>query len=194
VHGVAVPRAQTAHSPREAAEAAAALGFPVVLKAMGIAHKTEAGAVALGLTCPGSVRDAATGMGGAAFLVEEMITGGVAELLVGVIRDPAHGYVLTLGAGGVLTERLADTVSLLLPAEPEDIRAALDRLRIAPLLHGYRGAPAADFDALVAAICAVQACALAHAAQLHELEINPLIATPERAVALDALFRLGGDP
>jgi acyl-CoA synthetase (NDP forming) len=194
VHGVAVPRAQTAHSPREAAEAAAALGFPVVLKAMGIAHKTEAGAVALGLTCPGSVRDAATGMGDAAFLVEEMITGGVAELLVGVIRDPAHGYVLTLGAGGVLTERLADTVSLLLPAEPEDIRAALDRLRIAPLLHGYRGAPAADLDALVAAICAVQDCALAHAAQLHELEINPLIATPERAVALDALFRLGGDP
>ncbi|GAW35959.1 succinyl-CoA synthetase subunit beta [Roseovarius sp. A-2] len=193
-HGVAVPRAQTAHSPEEAAEAAAALGFPVVLKALGIAHKTEAGAVALGLAGPEAVTVAAGRMGGAAFLVEEMVTGGVAELLVGVIRDPAHGFVLTLGAGGVLTERLADTVSLLLPAEPDDIRAALERLRIAPLLHGYRGAPGADLDALVAAIGAVQDCALAHQAQLHELEINPLIATPERAVALDALFRLGGDP
>jgi acyl-CoA synthetase (NDP forming) len=192
--GVAVPRAQTAHGPEEAAEAATALGFPVVLKALGIAHKTDAGAVALHLSSPEAVAVAATRMGGANFLIEEMITGGVVELLVGVIRDPAHGFVLTLGAGGVLTERLADTVSLLLPAEPADIRAALDRLRIAPLLHGYRGAPAADLDALVAAIEAVQACALAHQAQLHELEINPLIATPERAIALDALFRLGGNP
>jgi Acyl-CoA synthetase (NDP forming) len=113
------------------------------------------------------------------------------ELLVGIVRDPAHGFVLTLGAGGVLTEVLADTVSLLLPADAPGIEAALNRLRIAPLLRGFRGKPPADRAALVSAILAVQDCAMAHAETLVELEINPLIATPDRAVAVDALIRLG---
>jgi hypothetical protein len=79
----------------------------------------------------------------------------------------------------------------LLPATRDEIAAALDRLRIAPLLNGYRGKPPADMAALVAAILAVQDCAIAHAARLVELEINPLIATPDCAVAVDALIRLG---
>lgn len=190
-HGVPVPRGHQATTPDSAALVAAGLGSPVVLKGLGHAHKTEAGAVALNLSSAEAVHAAATRMGGVAFLVEEMVTGAVAEILVGIIRDPAHGFVLTLGAGGVLTEIMADTQSLLLPASADEIAAALDRLRIAPLLRGYRGKPPADMAALVTAILAVQDCAIAEAGRLIELEINPLIATPDRAVAVDALIRLG---
>ncbi|MDA0185975.1 MAG: acetate--CoA ligase family protein [Proteobacteria bacterium] len=193
-HGVPVPRRELATTPDAAADAAARLGFPVVLKGLGHAHKTEAGAVALNLTSAEAVADAAARTGGSDFLIEEMVSGAVAEILVGVIRDPAHGFVLTLGAGGVLTEIMADTTSLLLPATAQDIADALDRLRIAPLLAGYRGKPPAHNAALVAAILAVQDCAIAHMGGLVELEINPLIATPDRVVAVDALIRLGERP
>ena len=190
-HDVQVPRGSPATGPDDAAAVAGGIGFPVVLKGMGHAHKTEAGAVALHLSDTDAVQQAARRIGGDTFLVEEMVTDGVAELLVGILRDPAHGFVLTLGAGGVLTEVLADTVSLLLPADAPGIEAALNRLRIAPLLRGFRGKPPADRAALVSAILAVQDCAMAHAETLVELEINPLIATPGRAVAVDALIRLG---
>jgi succinyl-CoA synthetase beta subunit len=193
-HGVPVPRRAEAASPTEAAARAVDIRFPVVLKALGVAHKTEAGAVALNLPDAASVEASAADMSAERFLVEEMVGNGVAEILVGILRDPAHGFVLTLGAGGVLTEVLADTTSLLLPATAPEIDAALDRLRIAPLLGGYRGKPAADRAALVTAILAVQDCAMAHAETLLELEINPLIATPDRAVAVDALIRLGEMP
>jgi len=123
-------------------------------------------------------------------LIEEMVSDAVAELLIGVIRDPAHGFVLTLGAGGVLTELMRDTVSLLVPAARADIAAALQRLRIAPLLAGYRGKPGADMDAILRAVEAVQDYVLAHAGTLGEVEINPLLVAPDRAVAVDALIRL----
>jgi succinyl-CoA synthetase beta subunit len=128
-------------------------------------------------------------MPAASFLVEEMIAGSVAELLVGVVRDPAHGFVLTLGAGGILTELLGDTVSLLVPATEDEVAAALARLRIAPLLSGYRGKPAADLGAAVAGVMAVQAFVVEHAARIEEVEVNPLICTATRAVAADALIR-----
>lgn len=193
-HGVPVPRRAEAASAAEAAARAGEIGFPVVLKALGIAHKTEAGAVALGLTSAEAVEAAAVRMGGTAFLVEEMVTDGVAEVLVGILRDPAHGFVLTLGAGGVLAEMLADTVSLTVPATAAEVERALLGLRMAALLAGYRGRPGADMGALVAAILAVQDCAIAHAGGLMELEINPLIATGGGAVAVDALIRLGETP
>jgi succinyl-CoA synthetase beta subunit len=123
------------------------------------------------------------------FLIEEMVTDGVAELLVGVLRDPAHGFVLTLGAGGVLAELWNDTVSLLVPESREAVRLALQGLRIAPLLAGYRGKPGADIDKILDAIDAVQSYVTTHAATLAEVEINPLIVTPTRAVAADALIR-----
>jgi len=106
-----------------------------------------------------------------------------------VLRDPAHGFVLTLGAGGTLTEILKDTQSLLLPVARTDILDALSRLKCAPLLAGYRGRPAADMDAIAGAILTVQAYVLAHADTVSEVEINPLICTPTRAVAADALIR-----
>ncbi len=187
--GLDVPRALRAAGADAAADAAAAIGFPVALKGEGFAHKTEAGAVALGLRDAAAVGAAAAAMPAAAFLVEEMVTGGVAELLVGVVKDPAHGFVLTLRAGGVLAELWEDSASLLVPAAAAEIEAALGRLRVARLLGGYRGRPAADRGAVVAAVLAVQRYVVENAARVEEVEVNPLICTPARAVAADALIR-----
>lgn len=190
-HGLAVPPGRLSHSAQEASDVAADIGFPVVLKGTGIAHKTEAGAVALNLGSADEVRAAAESMASEGYLVEAMIGGGLAELLIGVVRDPAHGYVLTLAAGGVLTELLTDSASLLVPASEADVRDALGRLKIAKLLNGYRGAPAADKTAIVDAVMAVQA--YVQAAKPMEIEINPLICGAGFAVAADALIRIGDE-
>ena len=102
--------------------------------------------------------------------------------------------MLTLGAGGILTEILRDTVSLLLPVTEPEIDAALDRLRLAPLLNGYRGQPATDRSAIIRAVMAVQAYVITHAACLEEVEINPLLCTASDAVAVDALITKGERP
>ena len=188
-YGVRIPKAHRAQTPAEAARRALEIGFPVVLKGEGIAHKSEAGAVKLNLTGEDAVLKAAQTMGGDSFLVEEMVTGGIAELLIGVTHDPAHGYVLTVAAGGILTELMSDSQSLLVPAQRTDIHAALMRLKIAPLLTGYRGAPACNMDAVLDTVMAVQAHVMD--APAAEIEINPLIVTPDGAVAADALIRIG---
>ena len=133
-------------------------------------------------------------MSATGFLVEEMVQGAVAELLIGVTRDPAHGFVLTLGAGGVLTELLQDTVSLLLPVTVPQIAQALQKLRCYPLLTGYRGKAAADMEAVISAVLAMQACVIAHADRISEIEVNPLICTPDAAVAADALIVIAPEP
>lgn len=188
--GLAVPGFERVSSALEAGAAAGRVGFPVVLKGEGFAHKSEAGAVRLNLETGEAVRAAAEAMDAAGYLVEEMVGGAVVELLLGVLRDPAHGFVLTLGAGGVWTEILDDTQVLLLPVTAQDVRDALGRLKIAPLLAGYRGAAGAEVEAIVAAVEAVQAFVAAHADDIEEVEINPLISTATRAVAADALIRL----
>jgi acyl-CoA synthetase (NDP forming) len=192
-HGLRVPRARAVQGTAAAVAAARDLGFPVVLKGAGLAHKTEAGAVALDLGDAEALERAARAMPADAFLVEEMIRGAVAEILVGVLNDPAHGFVLTLGAGGVLTEIMADTTTLLLPVTRDDILAALARLRIAPLLAGYRGRAGADIEAVVAAVLAVQDFVTVHRARVQEVEINPLLCGANFAIAADALIRMG-DP
>ncbi|SET82521.1 acetate--CoA ligase family protein [Paracoccus homiensis] len=192
--GLRSPGAARAQTPPEAAAAAARIGFPVVIKGEGIAHKTEAGAVVLNLADPQAVERAAREMVADSYLIEEMIPGGVAELLIGVVRDPAHGFVLTLGAGGVLTELMRDTTSLLLPASRDQIRTALQGLRCWPLLAGYRGKPPANLEAVLDAVLAVQAFVKANLATLHEVEVNPLICTPTDAIAADAIIRQGETP
>ncbi|NKX38964.1 acetate--CoA ligase family protein [Tritonibacter mobilis] len=187
--GLRVPRSKPARSVVAARAVAADIGYPVVLKGEGIAHKTEEGAVRLNLICGQDVSDAAVAMPTDRFLVEEMVTGAVAELLVGVVKDPAHGFVLTLAAGGTLTEIMQDSASVLLPASDAALNTALDSLRIAPLLSGYRGAPPADRAAILCAIRAVEAYVVAEAEGLEEIEINPLLCTPSDAVAADALIR-----
>jgi len=158
------------------------------VKGVGLAHKSDVGAVRLSVS-PDDLADVIAAMPTDQVLVEEMVDGSLAELLVGVTRDPAHGFVLTLGAGGVWTEILQDTVSLIVPAARGRVETAFLDLKLAPVLQGYRGKPAANMTALVDAVMAVQRYVVDHSDTLDEIEINPLIATDDRAVAVDALIR-----
>lgn len=189
IAGLPVPQGQVANTPEEAGLAAAAIGFPVVLKGLGIAHKTEAGAVRIKLPDAEAVILAAEDMVQAkGFLVEQMIEGVIAELLVGVIADPAHGLVLTIGAGGTLTEIHQDTQSLILPASDAEIEAALNQLRLAPILYGYRGSRAANIQNIIGDIQAIAQFALGCRDNLSELEINPYLVRAQTGIIADCLF------
>jgi acyl-CoA synthetase (NDP forming) len=187
--GLHAPKSIRTESTDGAAAAAKSFGFPVVLKGEGIAHKTETGAVKLNLRTKEDVLNAAKAMPTDTFLVEEMIDGDGVELLIGVVKDPAHGFVLTLAAGGILTELLEDSRSFLIPTPRETILDGLKQLRIHKLLTGYRGKPTADIDAILAAIDTLQRFVIENASRIEEIEINPLICTPTRAVVADALIR-----
>ncbi|ARQ12547.1 acyl-CoA synthetase protein (plasmid) [Rhizobium etli] len=190
--GLPVPWGLQAFSPREAAEQAERLGFPVVLKGLGIAHKTEAGAVVLNLRDPEAVSNAAAAMpANGGYLIEKMIDPPVAELIVGATRDPVFGLSLTLGAGGIFVELLDDSIVLPLPATKAEIRDALLGLKIAKVIHGYRGRPRGDLDAAVDAVAAAAEYVVKNAVRLEELDLNPLMVLPEGrgVVAVDALIR-----
>ena len=187
-HGVAVPRFLRAESAEAAAEAAREIDFPVALKGDGFAHKSENDAVRLDLKSPPDVRDAASTMPAHRFLVEEMVTDGLAELLVGIVHDEAHGFVLTIAAGGVLSELIGERQSLMVPADRTMIEHAIGRLRLAPVLDGYRGRPGVDRAAMTEAILALQDYVIHNADSVQAAEINPLLCGPERAVAVDALI------
>lgn len=185
-HGVAIPR----HA--RGIDAAAELNAPLVLKGEGFAHKSEHGAVRLNLT-HADLTQAAEDMSAPAYFVEEMVQGGIAELLIGVVHDPTCGFLMTIGAGGTLTELLSDAENLLLPTQRHSVYSALNRLKIADVLNGYRGNPAADIDAIVDAALAIQDYVLANADTVSEVEVNPLICTQSRAIAADALIRKAND-
>jgi len=201
--GVSVPNSRVV-TPGEAAKAAAELGFPVVLKVAEplIAHKTEAGAVAVNLRSAAEVETALARMtpsveaylkGGkiAKVLVEKMVGDVVAELIVGIQRDPQFGLALVVGAGGILVELVEDAAMLLLPTSAEEVEAAIRRLKIFKLLQGYRGKKAVDLPALVKTVMAIAAFAEAHRSDLLELDVNPLMVRADGAVAVDALVVLG---
>ncbi len=183
--GVDVPRGVRSETLSDLAVRASCLTAPLALKGLGFAHKTEAGAVRLGLSTLDG-QDEITGASG--YLAEEMVSGGVAEVLLGLRRDPVYGVTLTLGMGGITAEVLADTVTLVLPATEAEIGTALRRLRLWPLLDGYRGRPGADTGAVAQAAARLGALMLTDPS-LEEIEINPLIVKVEGAVAVDALIR-----
>lgn len=191
-YGLTIPT-HAVGSLRDLAEIAGKSPETFVLKSVGIAHKSETGGVALSLQGADEVLAAGAGMHGETFILEQMITGKVAEVLVGIVKDPAHGFVITIGAGGVFTELLQDRASCLVPADREQLKQALTSLKIAPVLDGYRNQPAADIPAILDAIEAVQAYVLANLDTVEEVEVNPLIATPTTAVAADALIRKRND-
>ena len=188
--GIAVPAGILVPAEEAAAAAAAKIGYPVAVKASGIAHKSDTGAVAVGLADAGEVTSAVQRLaaaGDGSVLVESLIPDAVAELLVSVRPTPPVGMLLTLGAGGTLAELLDDTVSLLLPAAAGDVLEVLRSLRIWPLLAGYRGRPAGAVDAVVEAVSALGAL-VRDDRSIFEVEINPLMVTPHGAVAADALM------
>jgi acetate---CoA ligase (ADP-forming) len=195
--GVTVPRSHVV-APDNAAMAAQDIGFPVVMKASAahLEHKSDVGAVVVNIRTPSDAEAAALRLSKLSdqILVEEMVCDGVAEILVGVTVDPQFGQVLVVGAGGVLTELLRDSVTLLPPFTSASVEAAIRRLKVSKLLAGYRGKPAGDIPALVATVLAAARYAEANLNTLIELDINPVIVRPAGlgAVAVDALIRLVG--
>jgi acetyl-CoA synthetase len=193
--GVPVPSSRTV-PVAAAGAAAAALGFPVVIKAVSaqLAHKSEAGGVVLNVRTRPEAEAVAKRLGAVSttVLVEEMIDDGVLEVLVGMVVDHQFGLTLVLGAGGVLTELLRDTVSLLPPFSAATIGSALQRLKIAALLPGFRGRPPADVGALIELVLAVTRFGAARIDTLVEMDVNPVIVRPvgKGAVAVDAMIRL----
>jgi acyl-CoA synthetase (NDP forming) len=196
--GIPVVPGTLVASPEQAAAAAAALGYPVVVKlaADGIEHKSDIGGVRTGLSRAGDVRAAyaevveAGHQAGAdvrGALVQPQRTGGI-ELLVGVVTDPAWGQVLAVGLGGVWVEILRDTALSVLPASRAQILRSLRGLRGAGLFDGLRGTPKADLDAVADAVTAVAALAQRLGDRLEALEINPLLVRGTQVEALDALI------
>jgi acyl-CoA synthetase (NDP forming) len=192
-HEFDVPRSRLA-SEEQVSVAAEEIGFPLVLKVVApeMSHKTEHGGVAVNLKNIPEVIEAAAGMSRIAeyFIVEEMITDGVAELILGVSVDPQFGPTLTLGAGGILTELLRDSVSLLFPVSESQVSQAIEKLRINVLLKGWRGNPEGDTEALVVAVLKLAEFVECHSERLAGCDINPLIVRPrgKGVIVVDALI------
>ena len=193
--GIRSPRSQTCRTHQEAQTAFAGLTKPIVVKVLdaSITHKTEVGGVHLNirtaeqLTAALQKIDAIAGDRSArGYLLEEMAPAGV-DLILGARRDPSYGPTVLIGLGGTEAEALQDVGIRLAPLNEIDAHEMLDGLRGRALLDGWRGAPAADRDAIVAAILAVAELICTQPA-LQELDINPLRCGPNGAVALDALM------
>ncbi len=195
--GLKIPASGEAVTADEAVSVADAIGYPVVVKAVSasLAHKTEQDAVKLNLADAGQVHQAIRTLSQRfdRFLVEKMITGALAELIVGVTRNSQFGLSLTVGAGGVWVELLSDSTTLLLPASRGDIERALRGLRCFALLDGYRRRPRAPIERIIDAIEAIAAFARSHADRMQELDVNPLIVTALDVTAADALIRMVAD-
>ena len=185
--GIRVPNSELVDAG-EAARAAERIGRPVVVKRSGGTHKTESGGVALDLVDSASVQEAADRMGGQV-LVEQQVDGALVEMLVAVRREPPVGWLLTMGAGGILVEVMADTRSLLLPASAAEVVVALEGLAIWPILAGHRGRRAADLDAIIKVVESLRSLVL-DKPDLVEVEINPLLVLGDGAVAVDALITM----
>lgn len=200
--GLHSPKEQLVTTPDEAVAAAAAIGYPVVLKAVSpdVAHKSDAGLVMLGLSSSADVRHAAsmvierTAQIGAhldGLLIAEQVSGGV-EALLGLHRDPELGLAVMVGLGGVMLE-LIDDVAIVTPsAGPAETRVAIAETKLARRLAGYRGSPPCDLDALVDAVVAMGRLANALGDVIESIDVNPLLVREKGkgVVALDALVVL----
>jgi acetyltransferase len=200
--GIDVVPARLARTPAEAAEVARTLGTPVAIKIVSpdITHKTDVGGVVLGLATPEAVAAAAESMLARVararpqarldgVLVQAMAGGDAAELLLGMVRDPQFGPLVMVGFGGIFVEILGDTATRLAPVDQAEARAMLTELRMAPALRGFRGRPAVDLDALADTVSRFSRL-VSEVSVLQELEINPLLATPAGARALDVRGRI----
>ena len=188
--GVPFVAAVTVTGDDEAVTAAREIGYPVVLKALGLLHKSDVGGVVLNLRDEAALRaaiaDLRTRLDPDALSVEAMapLHHGV-ELIAGARWEPRFGPLVLVGLGGVFTETLQDVAVALAPVDADAAEHLLRELRGAPLLLGARGRPPVDLRACAEAVAALSRVAAAHP-EIAELEVNPLLALPDRAVALDA--------
>jgi acetyl coenzyme A synthetase (ADP forming)-like protein len=195
--GVQVAPGRTAHTADDAARAAAGIGFPVVLKAVGatLVHKTEVGGVRIGLASEQGVReafadfDARLGSRLEGVLVQQMITGGV-EMVVGAVNDAAFGPVVMAGTGGIFVELVGDTVFRMCPLTDTDAADMVHEMKGRVLLKGYRGAPAVDEAAFREVLLRLSQLVTA-CPEIQEMDINPLMVLRSGAVAADVRVRIG---
>jgi acetyl-CoA synthetase (ADP-forming) len=197
-YGVTTVDEALARDAAEAAERAAALGFPVALKlcAEGIAHKTERNLVRLGLADRDAVRAAGEALlalrrpeeRDAALLVQQMLAGR-RELIIGLVRDRQFGPCVMLGLGGILAEALGDVVFRAAPLSTRDAAAMMADLRTAHLLGTFRGDPPVDRTLLAEALVGIGRLGLEHPEVL-SVDVNPLIVAGARPVAVDAVVEL----
>jgi acyl-CoA synthetase (NDP forming) len=188
-YGIPVSASRPAASPGAALDAAQAIGYPVALKTAGSAHKTDVGGVVLGLPDDEALLAAYGPMVaalGPAVTVEAMADSGV-EISVGFVRDPAFGPLLVVAAGGVLVELLADRAAACPPLAPPDALRLVAGLRIRPLLDGWRGSPPVSIAALAGVITGFSDLATELGDVLDAAEANPVIVSPQGAIAVDAL-------
>ena len=203
-YGISVTKERLVQREDEAAQAAAEIGYPVVLKAESadIPHKTEAGVVHLALTDEAAVRrayraivDKVAALPGPPVLagvsVQEMVRGGI-EMMAGVTNDRQFGPLIVCGMGGVAVEVLRDTASALAPVSKNEALAMLRSLRSYGLLAGYRGSKPVVLDALAEAIARISQLGADQRDLIGELDVNPIMASPDRIVALDALAVISG--
>lgn len=204
--GVETPAFGIADDAESAVEIAAELGYPVVVKVSSsdVTHKSDWGdgaGVAVGLDSADAVRDAANRIFetaenegiDAAVLVEAALDTSVGtEVIVGGLRDPSFGPVVMTGLGGVFTEIFEDTSHRLAPIDRDEARDAIEELTATRLLDGYRGTPAADIRALASVVTTVGDLVVERDA-ITQIDVNPVLATADGAVALDALVVLDGE-
>ena len=198
-YGVPVVEERLARSAGEALAAARAIGYPVAIKveSPAIPHKTEAGVVRLALADDAALgaayeevmaaaRKAASAGDIRGVLVQPMASG--IEIIVGARVDPVVGAVVVVGSGGVLVELMKDSVAALAPVSADAARAMLARLKGYALLQGFRGAPPANLAALADAIARVSEFAADFAGEIEELDVNPVLCSETRVLAVDALI------
>ena len=188
--GVPLAECRAARTASEVIAAAEGIGYPVVLKALGLLHKSDAGGVALGLADEQALAAANARMEAAiapeGYIVEQMVAAeGAVELIVGCRRDPRFGPLVLVGLGGVFAEVLRDVAVALAPAEPDELEKLILSLRGASLLTGARGRAPVDIAAVAQAAAGLSKLAADHP-EIAEIEVNPLLATPEGAIGLDA--------
>lgn len=188
--GIAIPAGRLVTSRAGLASAVAALGFPLAVKiqSAAIPHKTEAGGVRLGIVDTAGLEAAfdavranaarhAPGAPIEGVLLEAMAPKGV-EMIIGILRDPDFGPVVTVGAGGITTELFRDIAYRLAPLDEAAAVAMIRTLRSAPLLEGFRGAPPADLPALARLVSLLSRLAVAARESIAEMELNPVIVHP----------------
>jgi acyl-CoA synthetase (NDP forming) len=190
-YGLPVVESAAAGSADEAVAAARTIGGPVAMKTdePGIAHKSDVGGVRLGLAGDDQVAAAYADLAeriGPRVVVSAMAGDGV-ELALGIVRDPLLGPLVLVAAGGVLVELLDDRVVALPPVAPAVARRAVDRLKVRRLLDGFRGAPAADVEALLSAVTALSALAMELGDAIDAVDVNPVVVRPDGLRAVDAL-------
>ena len=193
-YGVPVPDGEIISSSSEALIVADKIHYPVTLKVSNaeLVHKTDLGAVLLNINDPIELEKACQDLFkiGPSLLIEKMVHDPVAELIIGMDHDPIFGKYIVIGSGGILVELFKDSCPLLLPVSREDASMALLKLKIYPVINGYRNSPAGDLEAIIDAVLSV--IKLISENDIAELDINPLLVLKggSGVIAVDALIKL----